>query len=337
MKTTMQRVSFLGLTPAGSGNGRGRALGTAATWAAVAALAATVSLLSACGGGKGEATQTAAKVNKEEITVHQINLLLQRQPGLSEKQADALSRQLLERLIDQELSVQKAQDLKLDRDPRVVQQVEAAKREILARAYAERIGESVSKPSADEIAKFYDEKPALFKERRVYSLQEMSIEAAPDQFEGLRQRLQGSRNLSEFADYLRGAGIRFNVNEAVRPAEQLPLNSLDTIARMKDGDTAVQVTPNGLQLLHLATSRLNPVDEVTARPAVEAFLINQRKAEAIQKDLKGLRETGKIEYLGKFASKPAPAASAAASVVQAASAASAAAPASDAANNQGQK
>lgn len=322
MKTTMQRVSFLGLT---------RAAGTAVALAA---------LLAACGGGKGDATQTAAKVNKEEITVHQINQLLQRQPGLSEKQTDALSRQLLERLIDQELSVQKAQDLKLDRDPRVVQQIEAAKREILARAYAERIGESVSKPGADEIAKFYNEKPALFKERRVYSLQEMSIEATPDQFEGLRQRLQGSRNLSEFAEYLKGAGIRFNVNEAVRPAEQLPLNSLDTIARMKDGDTAVQVTSSGLQLLHLATSRLNPVDEATARPAVEAFLVNQRKAEAIQRDLKALREAGKIEYLGKFANKPATAASAAsapAAVVPASSASTAEAPASDVAKSLGLK
>lgn len=322
MKTTMQRVSFPGLT---------RAAGTAVALAV---------LLAACGGGKGDATQTAAKVNKEEITVHQINQLLQRQPGLSEKQTDAMSRQLLERLIDQELSVQKAQDLKLDRDPRVVQQIEAAKREILARAYAERIGESVSKPAADEIAKFYNEKPALFKERRVYSLQEMSIEASPDQFESLRQRLQGSRNLSDFAEYLKSAGIRFNVNEAVRPAEQLPLNSLDTIARMKDGDTAVQVTPSGLQLLHLATSRLNPVDEVTARPAVEAFLSNQRKAEAIQKDLKALREAAKIEYLGKFASKPAAAASAAsapAAVVPAASASAVEAPASDAPKSQGLK
>ncbi|HLO93381.1 MAG TPA: peptidyl-prolyl cis-trans isomerase, EpsD family, partial [Burkholderiaceae bacterium] len=166
----------------------------------------------------------------------------------------------------------------------------------------------------------------------------MSIEAAPEQFEGLRQRLQGSRNLSEFAEYLRGAGIRFNVNEAVRPAEQLPLNSLDTISRMKDGDTAVQVTPGGLQLLHLATSRLNPVDEATARPAVEAFLNNQRKAEAIQKDLKGLREGAKIEYLGKFAERPAGAASSASVPAQVVSgAAPAQSPASDAAKSQGLK
>ncbi|WP_204265221.1 hypothetical protein, partial [Klebsiella pneumoniae] len=77
--------------------------------------------------------------------------------------------------------MQKAQELKLDRDPRVVQQVEAAKREIIARAYAERIGESVAKPANDEIAKYYAEKPALFKERRIYSLQELNIEAKPEQ------------------------------------------------------------------------------------------------------------------------------------------------------------
>lgn len=330
MKSTKQRVLPLRLMRAGS------------TAVALAAL------LAACGGKEDGVTQAAAKVNKEEITVHQINQQLQRQPGLTarlgEKQAEALSRQVLERLIDQELSVQQAQSLKLDRDPRVVQQIELAKREILARAYAERIGDSVSKPSADEIAKFYNEKPALFKERRVYSLQEMSIEASPEQFESLRQHLQGARSLGEFAEYLKSAGVRFNVNEAVRPAEQLPMNSLDTISRMKDGDTAVQVTPTGLQLLHLASSRANPVDEATARPAVEAFLSNQRKAEAIQKDLKALRQTARIEYLGKFAGRPADPASAPAAVVSAASAASAgeaasapAVPASDVAKSLGLK
>lgn len=320
MKSTKQRVFPLRLVRTGS---------------MAVALAA---LLAACGGKEDGVTQAAAKVNKEEITVHQINQQLQRQPGLTaklgEKQAEALSRQVLERLIDQELSVQQAQSLKLDRDPRVVQQIELAKREILARAYAERIGDSVSKPGADEIAKFYNEKPALFKERRVYSLQEMSIEATPEQFESLRQHLQGARSLGEFAEYLKSAGVRFNVNEAVRPAEQLPMNSLDTISRMKDGDTAVQVTPTGLQLLHLASSRANPVDEATARPAVEAFLSNQRKAEAIQKDLKALRQTARIEYLGKFAGQPADPASAPASVVTGASAANAAAsvPAGEAAS-----
>lgn len=270
-------------------------------------LVAAAALLTACGGDKGDkASQTAAKVNKEEITVHQINFVLQRQPGLKPEQAEAASRQVLERLIDQELAVQKAQEQKVDRDPRVVQQIEAAKREIIARAYAERVGESVAKPSAEEIAKYYNDKPALFKDRRIYSLQELQIEAKPEQFEAIRAKLSAAKNLNEFAEYLKSAELRFNGNQAVRAAEQLPLTSLDAISKMKDGDSMLSPNPAGLTVLFLVGSRSQPVDEVRARPAIEAFLLNQRKGEAVQKDIKALRDGSKIEYVGKFA-QPAPA------------------------------
>ena len=59
-----------------------------------------------------------------------------------------------------------ADDLKLDRDPRVVQQLEAVRREVLARAYVEKVGEAAAKPTPEEIKKYYDEKPALFSDRR---------------------------------------------------------------------------------------------------------------------------------------------------------------------------
>lgn len=276
----------------------------------LAAVSAAV-LLAACGGDKGDkASQTAAKVNKEEITVHQINFVLQRQPGLKPEQAEAASRQVLERLVDQELAVQKAQEQKLDRDPRVVQQIEAAKREIIARAYVERVGESVSKPTNEEIAKYYNDKPALFKERRIYSLQELQIEAKPEQFEVLRAKLGAAKNLNEFVDFLKANDFRFAGNQAVRAAEQLPLASLDGISRMKDGDSMVSPAANGITVLFLVGSRSQPVDEARARPAIEAFLLNQRKAEVVQKDIKALRDGSKIEYVGKFA-QPAPAAASA--------------------------
>ena len=91
-------------------------------------------VLVACGGGDKKdkpASQVAAKVNKEEISVHQINFVLQQQRGLKPEQADAVSRQVLERLIDQELALQKAQELKIDRDPRVVQQIEADRKSVV--------------------------------------------------------------------------------------------------------------------------------------------------------------------------------------------------------------
>src|SRR4029079_12870670 len=74
------------------------------------ALAVAATLLVGCGDKKKEkaATQTAAKVNKEEITVHTINFLLAQQRALAPEQAASASRAALERLIDQELALQKA-------------------------------------------------------------------------------------------------------------------------------------------------------------------------------------------------------------------------------------
>ena len=284
---------------------RGRAAGATA-------IALTALLLVGCGGSKDKgASQTAAKVNKEEITVHQINFVLQQQRGLKPEQADAASRQILERLIDQELAVQKAEDLKLDRDPRVVQAVEAAKRDILARAYVDKASEAATKPSPEEISKYYNDKPALFKDRRIYNLQELAIEATPAQIATLRSELSAAKSITDFIDYLKSANLRFAANQAVRAAEQLPLATLDMFAKLKDGQAILIPTATGAQVVVLAGSRAEPVDEARAKPAIEQYLYNEARRKMAETDMKSMRAAAKIEYVGKF-SQPAASASAAA-------------------------
>jgi EpsD family peptidyl-prolyl cis-trans isomerase len=308
--------------------------------AAAVMLAGLLVAVAGCGDNKSKAaSQVAAKVNKEEISVHQINFVLQQQRGMRPEQADAATKQILERLIDQELALQKAQELKVDRDPRVVQQLEAARREIVARAYAEKTGEGATKPTPEEIKKYYDEKPALFRERRVYSIQELAIEAKPEQVPTLRSQLQSAKNVNDFIEYLKTNSIRFAGNQAVRPAEQLPLNMLDTFAKLKDGQALLVPTPTGAQVIVLAGSRSEPVDEARAKGVIEQFLLNDAKRRLIEADMKAMRAAAKIEYVGKFAeaaasgvatmpapaAAPAPASSALPAALPAAPAASAAA------------
>ena len=281
------------------------AMPRARRWLSMAALAATLSasvLMVGCGAAKDKAaSQTAAKVNKDEITVHQINFLLQQQRGLRPEQADGVSRQLLERLIDQQLAVQKGDDLKLDRDPRVVQQLEAARREVLVRAYIEKVGEAAAKPTPEEIKKYYDDKPALFRERRVYNIQEIAIEAKPAQAAELRDKLAASKDINEFVEYLKAKEFKFSGNQAMRAAEQLPLSSLEAMAKLKDGQAMVVPAANGVQVVVLAGSRSQPAGEEQARPAIEQYLLNERRRKLVEDDLKTLRGAAKIEYVGKFA------------------------------------
>lgn len=265
-------------------------------------------------------SQTAARVDQQDITVHQINqVLIQQQQapqapqspqrGLQPGQTEAASQQalqILERLIDQALAVQKARDMKIDQDPRVMLQVEAAKRELLARAYLDRLGEAAAKPSAEAIKKFYDGKPELFKERRVYNLQELAIEATPDQVSALRGQIQRVASAAEFVSHLKANNLRFSGSQAVRAAEQLPAEMLGNLARMKDSQMVLLPAPTGAVVIMLVGSRAEPVDEARARPAIELALLNEARRKLIDADAKALRASAKIEYVGKFAEGPKP-------------------------------
>ncbi len=273
---------------------RGRAVG--------AAIAVAAMLLVGCSGGRDKgASRIAAKVNKEELTVQQVNFVLQQQRGIKPEQVDTASRQMLERLIDQELAVQKAKELKLDRDPWVMQAIEAAKRDILARAYVDKASDAAVKPSPGDIAKYYNDKPSLFKDRRVYSIQELAIEAAPAQIPMLRNELSTAKSITDFIDYLKSSNLRFAVNQAVRAAEQLPPATLDMFAKLKDGQAILIPVATGAQVVVLAGSRTEPVDEARAKPAIEQYLHLEARRKLAEADMKAMRAAAKIEYMGKFA------------------------------------
>jgi 3-deoxy-D-manno-octulosonate 8-phosphate phosphatase KdsC-like HAD superfamily phosphatase len=87
----------------------------------------------------------------------------------------------------------------------------------------------------------------------------------------------------------------------VRAAEQLPLTSLDAFAKMKDGQAMMIPSAAGLQVVVLAGSRSQPVNEEQARPAIEQYLLNERKRKLVEDDMKAMRAAAKIEYVGKFA------------------------------------
>lgn len=278
------------------------------------AVLVSATLLSGCGGDKKDkATQVAAKVNKEEISVHQINFMLSRQPGLKPEQKDQAQKAVLESLISQELVYQQAQEQKLDRDPNVLQMLEAAKREIIVRAYLERLVQNASKPSDAEVKQYYDTHPAMFADRRLFNFQEIVVEAKPEQAAALRQKLSAATDLAQLQSILQAEGVRFGTGQAVRAAEQLVqqigYEQAAKIAKMTDGQFAVNERPGGLYVLILVKSEPQPVTLAQAKPAIEQLLLNERRTKLAEEEIKRLRAAAKIEYVGAFAPGPNAAAS----------------------------
>lgn len=263
--------------------------------------------LTACGKKDDQktATQVAAKVGSEEISVHQINQVLSRTntANATPQSAQALRRDVLEKLIDQQLAVDQATENKLHRSPEVVAQIEAARREVLARAYVQQIAAGLPKPSAEEVKKYYVEHPQLFAERRVFSLQEILVPATagPAVSEQVRAMVASGKSMEELAAFLKSKDIKFGGGAATRAAEQIPLELLAKVHALKDGQTTVIDNPQGFTVLRVAASQAAPVPEATALPRVEQFLANQRGAEAVAQNIKQLRAKATITYMGDFA------------------------------------
>ena len=276
-----------------------------------------VAIVSGCGkkdeAAKGETTekavsQVAAKVNAEEITVHQINSILARNPKIPPEAATQAKYEILSRLIDQQLAKQQAIEQKLDRKPNVMQAIEAARSEILARAYLDQVAAAQPRPTPDEVKRYFDEHPELFAERRIFNLEEIVV--APQ--EGLAAKLTAqaakARSLQDIAAWLKNQNIQFAPNRGVRPAEALPLELLPKLQTMKDGEIRVIESNGRLYVFRVAGSKLAPVDEKTATPRIQQFLFNQRSREVVTAEIKRLKGAANIEYVGEFSGGAAAAA-----------------------------
>ena len=141
----------------------------------------------------------------------------------------------------------------------------------------------------------------------MYNLQEIVIDAKPEQVPDLQTRLAGSKDVNEFVAYLKANNIKYGANQAVRPAEQLPLARLESISKMKDGQAQFLPTAHGAQVLILVSSRSQPVDEDRARGPIETYLITERRRKVVEDDLKALRGSAKVEYVGDFVRSDKPA------------------------------
>jgi EpsD family peptidyl-prolyl cis-trans isomerase len=120
------------------------------------------------------ARKLAARVNGTEISLQQI------------AGARGNPLQALDKVIDRELLVQKALEAKLEADPEIAQAIDNSRRQILAQAYLERTAAAKAKSSPDEVSAFYAENPALFAQRRIYRLREVTVVASADKLDQIR-------------------------------------------------------------------------------------------------------------------------------------------------------
>lgn len=248
-------------------------------------------------------SQVAVKVNGDEISVHQVELAIEaRAAALPAAAASAATHSTLASLVDQELLAQAAREQGLDRDPRVIQLMEAAKRQVLAQAMQERIGAVASEPSTDEIDRYYDAHPELFAKRRLYQIQETTLGLPANRFAALQAQVNSTGSLEALREVIGREGLRSNVRHLSISAEDLPLAILPKIAQMKPGESLMLPLEGGARALTLLGSQAAPIGAEGSRKLIARYLVNDRKRGLVSESVKLLRNGAKVEYLGRYAS-----------------------------------
>jgi EpsD family peptidyl-prolyl cis-trans isomerase len=268
-------------------------------------------VLTACGGRGGvPESQVAARVNEDEITVHQVQVLLQRQPRLAQEFPEQAARQALEVLVEQQLAVQAARAQGIDKEPSVVQAIEAARREVIARAYQDRIAAKATEPSSDEIDAYYVAHPGLFSKRRLYTMNEFVVPTAGAAQVERVQAAAAAKSAAEIEAQLTQAGLRHGSRLLTQAPEDMPLALVEKMAGLEVGRALVVPQGELTRVFFLLHAQPAPVERRAANEAIAGFLSSERKRRAVAENMKAVRDKAKIEFLGSFArtaSAPAPA------------------------------
>ena len=257
--------------------------------------------LAACGGKKeGGASQVVAKVNGDEISVHQINYAMARIGDIPKGKESEAGRQILKGLVDQQILVKFAVDKKLDRNPDVFQAIETSRRQILAQASLEQLAGQLSKPTDAEIHDYYVKSPELFANHRTYKFAEISM-AGTVPVEKAKQMMSGVKSLEEFAAKLDKEKIEFKTAVTIKGAEELPTALLPKFSKMAKNEVAIIPVGDTLSVLQLQDFKEQSLTEDQVKPLIAKFLVEQKRKTVLEAEMKKLRDSAKIEYLGAYA------------------------------------
>lgn len=268
----------------------------------VVSVAVAVLLLAACTDESGSgASQVAAKVNGAEITLHQVNYVLSKAGNVPPEAIDMARKQVLDRLVEQELFAAKAVEEKLDRSPQTLLAIEQSRREILAAAYMDQVLASAKKLNKRDVSTYYYQNPELFAERKIYNLEEISFPIGDVSVDELKALIAQGNSLEQLQGYLEQKQVDFKRNSGVSPAEKLPLAHIKELHNAADGQIIALNNAGETSIVQIVSTSSLPVSEAEVAPAIQQFLFNQFAADLHAKQLKPLKENAKIEYMGVFA------------------------------------
>jgi len=262
----------------------------------ILATAAAV-LLTGC--EKKPGGQVVAVVNGEEISQQELNAELNGQqipPGADRQRVMA---ELLQRVVDRKLLVQKAKEEGLDKTPAYLDQVRRTEENLLVNMLAGKAAKAIAVPDTAAVNQFVTGNPSLFAGRRRYQLDQLAFPIPADK--SVLQKLAPAHTLDAVAEILTANNVQFQRGNATLDTGTIPPELAQRIASLPAGEPFV-VPANGQLVASVVKSTEEaPTPQQQVTPAATEFLRQQSLRTSMGKQLEAIRRDAKIEYQPGFA------------------------------------
>lgn len=245
-------------------------------------------------------SQVVVRVNGQAISLQQVQHAIG--PNIAELSRDqlkAVAANVLGQLIDEELLVQSAASAALEHEPAIRQALDSQRRQLLSLAYIERLADTAPQRNDENIREFYEQHPALFKQRRIYQIHELFAAIPAERKAPLKAKIAASSEIADVAKWLAAQRLSFRETAVTWPAENVPPELLTPLASMADSEMALLETPKKSEIvliLQLIRATDAGISQAQATAQIEEILANRRRVEVATTEIRRLRENATIEY-----------------------------------------
>ncbi|MCU7891746.1 MAG: EpsD family peptidyl-prolyl cis-trans isomerase [Candidatus Thiodiazotropha sp. (ex Ustalcina ferruginea)] len=248
----------------------------------------------------GTGSQVIARVNNQDITIHELNTELGLPYNYREDDNAESVNQVLQSFIDRKLLTQQALKQALDRTPDTMIAMGLAREQALAQAYADRLGYSLQEPADADVRAYYDANPLLFKYRRYYQVRQLVIDLNPDsadvKMEELEEQLVSVNTIFDLIKWLELNKIPYQMAFIDKAAEKFSEQILGVLTGMRPGQVSRVQAGRVVVVLFLMDTRPAAFDLQRAAPRIRDTLREIRRGELFESRLENLRRNAVIEY-----------------------------------------
>ena len=242
--------------------------------------------------------QIVAIVNGDEVSQQELNAELQGVRIPDSANRDELRKQILQRLIDRKLIVQKAREQGLDKTPEFVAQQRRLEENLLVSLLGQKIASTVPMPDDRDITQYIADNPTQFAGRERLLLDQIQFQA-PKDVKRLMV-LKDAHSLDDIAAGVQKLGLGFSRGKGVIDTGRLDPQLIGVINKLPPGEPFV-LPSNGQFIASVIVGRDSTPTPTNVSRLAAAEMVRRKELVAESKaQVARARTTAEIQYQPGF-------------------------------------